>query len=150
MYADGDFEPALLDLIDRARERLVFSIYFFDLDTVIAALVRAHRRGVHVRGLVHTHRSFGLDYVRRTEGAVRALSAAGITDLHFGPANQFTHAKLIVRDDDELMIGTGNWLLEDVEIHPQLHARFVNPALAAEIAAHVSRTIEARGTRIAP
>jgi hypothetical protein len=40
-----------------------------------------------------------------------------------------------------------NWLVEDVEIHPQLHARFANPALAAEIGNYVTHFMASKGTR---
>lgn len=147
--ADGAFAPVLIDLIDRATERLDFSIYFFDYAPVREALIRAHRGGVHVRGLVHTHKSFALPYVRRTEATVRRLVDAGITDLHTGPPQIFTHAKVIVRDQREVLVGTGNWLLEDVEEHPQLHVLLDDADLGARVAAHLDQTIEARGTPVA-
>jgi hypothetical protein len=146
--ADGDFEPALVEMIDRARERIDFSIYFFDHPGIERAPIRARRRGVHVRGLVHTHASFAMSYVRRTQRTVHHLVDAGIADLHLGPPGLFTHQKLLLRDREEILLGTGNWLLEDVEIHPQLHVRFTHAALARRIAAHVDKTIATRGTPV--
>jgi phosphatidylserine/phosphatidylglycerophosphate/cardiolipin synthase-like enzyme len=146
--ADGAFEGALVDVIDAAGERVDFSIYFFDHPRIRDALVRAHRRGVVVRGLLHDHKSFALSYVRRTMKTARSLRDAGVVDLHTGPPTLFTHSKVLVRDRRELMLGTGNWLIEDVDIHPQLYVRLDDAALASSLVDHLDATIAARGTPV--
>lgn len=149
MLADGDFLPALLEMIEGAKTRIDFSMYFFHVSAIEHALVRAQRRGVHVRGLLHDHTSFAMSYVRRTRGTAQRLRAGGIGDLHYGPATLFTHSKFLVRDDAEVFLGTGNWLHEDVKVHPQLHVRFTNAKLARALAQHLAATIAARGTPVA-
>lgn len=56
LIAGGDALAARLDLIDRARKRIVFQYYLFHADDsgrlLAAALLRAADRGVEVRGLV--------------------------------------------------------------------------------------------------
>lgn len=146
MIADGDFERVLIDLIDRAEKRIDFSIYFFHHSAIQDALIGAHVRGVDVRGLIHNHNAFAMSYVERTRGTVKRLVAGGLTDLHYGPTSLFTHSKYLVRDEAEIYLGTGNWLHEDVKIHPQLAVLFTNPVVARQMTTHLAATIQARGS----
>lgn len=149
LIADGGFEEAIVEAADAATSRIDFSIYFFDDAPIEQALARARSRGVLVRGLVHTHATFALSYVRRTRRTAERLHAAGVEDLHFGPPHQFTHSKFLVRDRKEILLGTGNWLREDVEIHPQLYVRFTNARVAKQLVDHLDRTIRERATPFA-
>lgn len=149
LYADGDFAAALVDVIDDARASVDFAIYFFDQEDIERALARAARRGVVVRGLAHTHNSFALPYVRRTRRTVERLQRAGV-DVHLGPPSLFSHAKLLVRDQRALFIGTGNWLDEDIDTHPQLAARFDDAVLARAAVAWLTTTIRERTTPLSP
>jgi phosphatidylserine/phosphatidylglycerophosphate/cardiolipin synthase-like enzyme len=146
LYADGAFLPALLKLIGSAKARIEFSIYFFDQREIEASLVAARARGVEITGFVHQHRAFALPYVRRTRATVSRLRKAGLTGLHYAPPHLFTHSKYLIRDRQELAIGTGNWLDEDVLIHPQLYLFLRNKTLAAELARHLAGQIEAQAT----
>jgi phosphatidylserine/phosphatidylglycerophosphate/cardiolipin synthase-like enzyme len=148
MLADGAFASALIDMIDAAQERIDFAIYFFHHSAIQDALIGAHSRGVDVRGLIHNHNSFAMSYVNRTRGTVARLRAGGLTDLHYGPTSLFTHAKLLVRDREEVLMGTGNWLHEDIKIHPQLAIRFKNPTFAQQLTDYLDHTIEARGASV--
>lgn len=134
LLADGAFKPSLLKLIERAKSSLEFSIYFFDLDAVEEALIQAHRRGVVVTGFLHDHRSFALSYVQRTRATMKRLRRTGITELSLGPDDLFSHSKFIVADRKKFMLGTGNWLPEDVDTHPQLYIAMSQPKLADELA----------------
>lgn len=144
LLADGAFKHALIELIDRSRKRIEFSIYFFQQAEIEEALIRAHKRGVKVSGLVHDHRSFALSYVRRTHGTVKRLLKAGIGDLHAGQAHLFTHSKYLIADRQELLLGTGNWLDEDVEVHPQLYVRLRDAQLASTLARHLNGQLKRR------
>jgi phosphatidylserine/phosphatidylglycerophosphate/cardiolipin synthase-like enzyme len=150
MIADGGFERVLIDVIDTAQSRIDFSIYFFHHSAIQNALIRAQKRGVHVRGLIHTHEAFAMSYVRRTHGTVQRLVDGGVTDLHFGPPHLFTHSKFLVRDESDIFMSTANWLHEDVKIHPQLSICFENPTLARALTSHLEKTIEAQGEQITP
>jgi phosphatidylserine/phosphatidylglycerophosphate/cardiolipin synthase-like enzyme len=134
LFADGSFKKPLLDLIKNARRTIEFSIYFFDFREVEEALLQAHGRGVKIRGFVHDHRSFALSYVKRTRATVQRLKRAGIRDLTFGPDDLFTHSKFLVADRSTLMIGTGNWLVEDVTTQPQLYFKLSDANLCRELA----------------
>jgi phosphatidylserine/phosphatidylglycerophosphate/cardiolipin synthase-like enzyme len=141
MYADGSFKDMLLEMIHTAKKSLEFSIYFFDHREIREAFIQAHGRGVEIKGFVHDHGSFALGYVRRTRRTVHIMEDSGITDLHFAPNHLFTHSKYLIKDRQEVALGTGNWLMEDVEIHPQLYIHLKEPALARELSRHLKNQI---------
>lgn len=135
MLADGAFEPALIEMCDRAQKTIDFSIYFFDRKPIEEALVRAAERGVRVRGMVHDHETFAMSYVRRTRRTVSRLRGVEVV---FGPKHLFTHSKYLVRDGEEILLGTGNWLDEDVYVHPQLYVRFTNKQVGGQLVARLA------------
>ncbi|HZF51046.1 MAG TPA: phospholipase D-like domain-containing protein [Polyangiaceae bacterium] len=146
LYADGAFQPMLLDLIDGAKKSVHFSIYFFDQKDTEKALIRAHERGVKVTGFLHNHTAFAMPYVRRTRRTAKRLLEAGITDLHYGPTHLFSHSKWLVQDRKIIALGTGNWLDEDIEIHPQLYVEWKSPALAKDLLGWLTVKIKRTGT----
>ncbi|WP_413293761.1 phospholipase D-like domain-containing protein [Bdellovibrio sp. HCB185ZH] len=141
MIADGVFKDVLVDMIDRAEKSLNFSIYFFHISEIEKAFIRAHKRKVKITGLIHHHDAFALSYVRRTRGTAERMNDAGIKDLHYGPGTLFTHSKFLVMDNKEVMLGTGNWLHEDVEVHPQLYIHLKDPTLATNLTKHLQKTL---------
>lgn len=147
MLADGDFKDEIISMINRAQARIDFSIYFFHHAEIEEALIWAHERGVKIRGFFHNHKSFALSFVRKTRATAERLSKTGISDLQFGPTHLFTHSKFLVKDRREIALGTGNWLVEDVEVHPQLYIHFENPALARKIASHLGKQIRRAGEK---
>lgn len=141
-HADGAFEPALIDLCDRAKKNLDFSIYFFNHREIEKAVIRAHERGVKVRGFVHQHNTFAYPYVARNRATVKRLKAVGIEDLHLSLPTTFSHSKYMVRDRTEFLLGTGNWLLEDVNIHPQLYIHLTEKEVSKDLLKHLSFQIK--------
>lgn len=149
LYADGDFLPKLIDMIDHAKRSLNFSIYFFDLKEVTDALLRAHERGVKILGCLGRHRSFALSYVYRTVRTAKTLSRAGIQKLYYGSPNSFTHSKYLIKDNEELLLGTGNWLREDVVTHPQLYISLRDKKIAQALSKHLKKQIQLEGSAVA-
>lgn len=145
LLADSEFKDAILELIARAKKRIEFSIYFFDHRELERALIAAHERGVKITGFIHQHFSFAMPYIRRNRATVSRLRAAGLEDLHFSNGSRFSHSKYIVRDREEIALGTGNWLVEDVELHPQLYVRLKDKPLAKELVAHLKEQIAEHG-----
>lgn len=139
--ADGDFKDDLIDMIDRAKKTISFAIYFFNHREIENALVRAHERGVHVKGFIHQHKSFAYPYIRANRATVKRMREKGIDDLHWGPPHTFSHSKYIVVDGKEVSLGTGNWLVEDVKIHPQLYFHTKDASLARQMTAHLDQMI---------
>ncbi len=141
-FPDGTFKNELLRVIDDAKKTIHFSIYFFDHKEIERAIIRAHERGVKVTGLVHRHMSFALSYIYRNRATMKRMRDAGIEDLHSGIPWTFSHSKYLVTDKKDFMLGTGNWLVEDVLIHPQLYVHLTEKTLAGKLVAHVLKEIE--------
>ncbi|WP_374029918.1 phosphatidylserine/phosphatidylglycerophosphate/cardiolipin synthase family protein [Bdellovibrio bacteriovorus] len=139
LLADGAFKDVLVGMINSARKSLEFSIYFFDHKEIRDAFIKAHERGVKIKGFGHYHTSFALGYVYRTRRTIETLRSAGIRELYFTPASFFAHSKYLIKDGREVLLGTGNWLKEDVEIHPQLSIYLENPKLSKELSKHLER-----------
>ena len=102
----ADRRPAILGVIDAARERLDLSVFRCDDDGVLMALERAVRRGVRVRALV-TGRAKGskaqLKLLRK------ALKAAGVEVRRYSDIVVRYHAKYIVADDDTAIVASLNF-----------------------------------------
>ena len=111
-------------------------------------MIAAHERGVKITGFIHQHFSFAMPYVRRNKATVSRLRTAGLEDLHFSDGSKFSHSKYIVCDREALALGTGNWLVEDVELHPQLYVRLKDKRLAKELIAHLKEQIAAHGASL--
>lgn len=133
---DGTFKNALIEMIDQAAKKIEFSIYFFNHREIENALIRAAERGVKVAGFIHQHKSFALPYIWANRATVKRMRKAGIEELHFGPPHKFSHAKYIIVDGKEVALGTGNWLVEDVHIHPQLYIHLKDPVTAKALQKH--------------
>jgi phosphatidylserine/phosphatidylglycerophosphate/cardiolipin synthase-like enzyme len=146
-YADGDFLPALLDLIDQAQKEIQFSIYFFNHRDIEKALIRAHERGLVVMGFIHQHASFALPYIWANRSTVKRMRKAGLKNLFFSVPTTFSHAKYIVVDRTEVMIGTGNWLVEDVTTHPQLYLHLSGKVVAKKFIQHFKFEILEQSTQ---
>ena len=148
LLADGEFKDAILEMIARARKRIEFSIYFFDHREIERALIAAHERGVKITGFIHQHFSFAMPYIRRNRATISRMRAAGMEDLHFSDGSKFSHSKYIVCDREVIALGTSNWLVEDVELHPQLYVRLKDKPLAKELGAHLREQIAAHGASV--
>jgi hypothetical protein len=97
---------------------------------------------VKVSGLIHQHASFALSYIRANRSTVKRLKIAGITDLYWGRSYKFSHSKYIIVDNKEVAVGTGNWLNEDVLIHPQLYIHLKDVTFAKNLSKHFKWQIE--------
>lgn len=110
---------ATRSLIQSARHRLDFEMYIWADDPVGRDLARllkaAHDRGVRIRGVVDGFGSWG------GLGLVRELQAAGLELRIYHPPSLFNsfrvwnrrnHRKLLLRDEEEAMVGSANWALD--------------------------------------
>ncbi len=140
--ANGDFKDALIEAVNNAKKTVEFSIYFFNHSEIEAAIIEAHKRGVKVRGFIHQHGSFALSYIRANRATVKRMRAAGLENLYLSKLSVFFHSKYLVVDRKEILLGTGNWLEEDVLIHPQLYLQLSNTRLAKALIKHLDDQIE--------
>ncbi|HEX5499779.1 MAG TPA: phospholipase D-like domain-containing protein, partial [Thermomicrobiales bacterium] len=96
-----DGRAPILDEIDAARRTIDLEVYLLSDSQVIAALERAHDRGVAVRVLLEQHPFGGAG----TTNAVHdRLQKAGIDIRWSNPAFTFSHIKLFIFDDDAAAI----------------------------------------------
>ena len=102
----GDRRPAVLEVIDAARERLDLSVFRCDEDPVIESLERAVRRGVQVRALM-TGRARGSK--AQLKQLRKLLEAIGVDVRRYGDAVVRYHAKYIVADDGPAVVASLNF-----------------------------------------
>lgn len=140
--ADGDFKDFIIDMIQRAKKKVEFSIYFFNHREIEKALIKAYERGVKVTGFIHQHKSFALSYIHANRATFRRLHEAGLKNIYLSRFGNFYHSKYLIIDGKELALGTGNWLVEDVKIHPQLYIYFKDMELARKLSRHLSSQIK--------
>lgn len=133
---DGTFKDAIIEMINGAKRKIEFSIYFFNHREIENALIMASQRGVKVEGFIHQHKSFALSYIWANKATVKRMKNAGVEDLYFGPPSKFSHSKYLIVDGKEVALGTGNWLVEDVNIHPQLYIHLKDSATARSLRKH--------------
>lgn len=107
---DLDPEPALVELIDRAKSSIYFSAYGFTLPDVAQAFVRAVKRGVAVTGVLDTSQ------LSSPNSQAQALLAGGVTNLRqWGGRYNLAHEKVVVVDTDTpnsncaVALGSYNW-----------------------------------------
>lgn len=140
--ADGDFKDQLITMINNAKKRIEFSIYFFNHKEIEQALIKAHQRNVKITGFIHRHQSFALPFIWANRSTVKRLNASGIKDIYWGRPYLFSHAKYLIADGKHIALGTGNWLAQDVKIHPQLYIFLENKNLALELNKHLKKQIK--------
>ncbi|HEU0116967.1 MAG TPA: phospholipase D-like domain-containing protein [Thermomicrobiales bacterium] len=96
-----DGRAPILDEIDRARRSIDLEVYLLSDSQMIAALERAHDRGVPVRVLLEQH-PFGGN--GSTPDVYARLQKAGVDVRWTNPAFTFSHVKLFIFDDDAAAI----------------------------------------------
>ena len=110
-------EAGLLDLvrwIDGANTSLEVQVYQIHEPNLVHALIRAAQRGVAVRVIMDAGDSWwSSSDMRAIDGVASSLTDAGADVLLLGAEDDdpyaFMHAKLAVRDGNEVWIGSGNW-----------------------------------------
>ena len=90
-----DGRAPVLEELDAATGSIDLEVYLLSDEDVIAALERAHARGVHVRVLLEQHPFGGSG---NTPEVFARLQAAGIDARWSNPAFNFSHIKMFVVD----------------------------------------------------
>ena len=102
----GERRPAVITVIDSARERLDLSMFRCDEDAVLDALERAVRRGVRVRALVTGRAKGSKAQLKRLR---KMLEALGVDVRRYGDTIVRYHAKYIVADDGPAVVASLNF-----------------------------------------
>ena len=92
--------------IDAAQKSLRVKMFLFSDPTLLAALVRARKRGVAVRVMLNPARRSGEEENVATR---KALADAGVEVADSNPAFQLTHEKSMIVDDHTAFVKSLNW-----------------------------------------
>jgi len=106
IVAPAERRPAVLRIIDAARDRLDLSLFRCDDEPVVDAIGRAAGRGVRVRALV-TGRAKGSK--AQLKQLRKALARSGADVRTYGDAVVRYHAKYLVADDGPALVASLNF-----------------------------------------
>ena len=106
-----DTAKPILDAINEAKIALNIRMFLFTDETLLAAVIAAKRRGVHVRVMLNPARRTG---VSENEGARTALTDAGIEVRDSNPKFDLTHQKSMVVDHQTGFVESLNWEIKDL------------------------------------
>jgi phosphatidylserine/phosphatidylglycerophosphate/cardiolipin synthase-like enzyme len=138
LLADREYLPALLTAIDRARQEIVLSAFFFKTngfpdhqpDQVLAHLQKAAGRGVRVAAVLERGPE-GDNVSPENRITAERLERSGISVCLDAP-DRTTHAKLFVIDRRILFIGSHNLTQSALKYNREVSVRIDSPALAEE------------------
>jgi phosphatidylserine/phosphatidylglycerophosphate/cardiolipin synthase-like enzyme len=150
MVTDTAYYTELLDVIDEATETLDISMYAFTAlglggrpdpkaAAVLAALQAKGRAGVRIRLYLDQSADFRPDLTAANEAAARAFAGIPNVVVHFDPLSKITHAKLVIRDGVEALLGSTNWTGGDFDGRHQLNWRISDPGFVAALSAWYDR-----------
>jgi len=126
----GDRLPAVLEVIDAARQRLDLSVFRCDEDQVLDALERAVRRGVRVRALM-TGRAKGSK--KQLKQLRKLLEAIGVDVRRYADVVVRYHAKYVVADDGPAIVASLNFTRKCFESTCDFMLVSGDPALASAL-----------------
>lgn len=121
-----EYLPTLVTMLDGAQRSVVAVHYELAQDrdgaAIIARLSQVARRGVPVQVLLENTVAANLP-------AVTSLSAGGVK-AQLGSASHFTHAKLVVVDGQQVLLGSTNWSAQSLENNNEANLFIHDAALA--------------------
>jgi len=106
-----DTAKPILDAINGAKSALNIRMFLFTDETLLAAVIAAKQRGVHVRVMLNPARRTGES---ENEGSRKALTDAGIDVRDSNPKFDLTHQKSMVVDHQIGFVESLNWELKDL------------------------------------
>ncbi len=114
----GGAEAALEELLDGARQDIRAALYFFTSRPLAAAILRAHKRGVHIqvvidgnnesdysKGFYLRRRGIDVRYARGLPKKVRKSKKSKYRKKSYG----LMHHKFMIVDDKFVATGSYNW-----------------------------------------
>lgn len=101
-----DTARPILDAINHAQKSLRIKMFIFSDPHILAAVIKAHRRGVKVRLMLNPARRDGEE---ENSESRKALTQAGIEVIDSNPAFELTHEKSMVVDDESAWIMSLNF-----------------------------------------
>jgi phosphatidylserine/phosphatidylglycerophosphate/cardiolipin synthase-like enzyme len=113
---DEEYLPALLHLIQTAKQSLIGTVYVFSeqktdapcQEQVVNALIQAARRGVYVYLVLHTPDETTDRLNEQHSAWAERLRREGL-DIRLAHPTIPMHAKLLVADQSKILLGSHNW-----------------------------------------
>ncbi|NOX87800.1 MAG: radical SAM protein [Calditrichaeota bacterium] len=102
----------LLSKIKNAKKRIWLEMYLFSDSRLIAEIINARKRRVEIKALLDANRlplEFDLGGFPNKATVQKLLSAKIPVRIFRCEAGQEMHAKLVLFDDDEIVVGSTNW-----------------------------------------
>ncbi len=134
---DHNTDDILVQMIDRARATIDFSVMGFSRDTIIDALIRAHHRGVRLRFVGDAKHMFG------HQRAYYEFDRLGI-EMQVGNQNHIMHDKFFVVDRRYVLTGTGNITPTGFGRNDNNWVRIDSPQVAADFIAEHEQQLAGR------
>jgi cardiolipin synthase len=106
-----DTAGPVLEAIRAAKQSICVKMFLFSHTELLAALIAAKKRGVHVRVMLNPARRSGQSENAATR---KKLKTAGIEVMDTNPAFDVTHEKSMVVDDTAAYIESFNWDQKDL------------------------------------
>lgn len=139
---DSRWEPIhrmKVELIHQAQQRVwLVTPYFVPGEAALFALTSAAMRGLDVRLLIPKPR---FNDMRLAAAAARSwydeLLAAGVTIYEY--CDRMTHAKAMLVDDDEAIVGSANFDHRSFRLNFELSIRFHDPGFVRTLEAQLCR-----------
>lgn len=108
-----EYLSVLRESIREAKQNIYIEMYLIrpgpsddhPVNTLITDLSAARKRGVQVKILLDRH------FEKDNEKAVSRLKSGGVWDVEFDDSGRINHTKLVVIDDETLIVGSQNWTL---------------------------------------
>ncbi|MCO4770137.1 MAG: hypothetical protein KDA24_08920 [Deltaproteobacteria bacterium] len=147
LVCDGDYLPALLDLVANAESRVLVTQFelFSGTSTsqVVTALGDAVDRGVTVKVLLD-------DEIESNAGAAQSLINRGVdakTDLF---PDTTVHSKMLIADGDDALVGSTNWSTSSISRNHECNLRLSNGAPVAWLEAWFDNVWANASERVLP
>lgn len=134
---DHNTDDVLVQMIDRARSTIDFSVMGFSRDTIIDALLRAHHRGVRLRFVGDAKHMFG------HQRAYYEFDRLGI-EMQVGNQNHIMHDKFFVVDKRYVLTGTGNITPTGFGRNDNNWVRIDSPQVAADFLTEFEQQLSGR------
>ncbi|MDI3327260.1 MAG: phospholipase D-like domain-containing protein [Alicyclobacillaceae bacterium] len=126
VYSGEAVRDVLTGAVERAQRSIYAEIFDLNDETVLRSLARAAGRGVEVHVLLDPRqpdRWFAQDFLAASGADVRLYRSRG----------ERLHAKVLVADEETVVMGSANWTNRAFEVNHELNVAFRSRRLAAEI-----------------
>ena len=151
LLTDGAYFPALEEMLASATRQVDIVLYHLDVNPWrpspvddLAARLAALTPRVRVRVLLERSDRFAPHITAANRRAARFLAARGV-EVFFDRPDRFTHAKVVVRDGEEVLLGSSNWFRPADDRSHQFNVRVARPEVAAFFAGWIDRLIDEDG-----